>query len=480
MGSTIMSCWCAAMSNDANHRLKRAVDNLKTQTELNNQFSGPRALNQRMRDLHTPALGLAIIDNYEVAAVGAYGFGEAGVSQSVTQNSLFQAGSISKPVFASAVLYLVQQGQIDLDEDINHYLSSWQIPSISDWQPRITLRQILSHTAGLTVHGFPGYQTNEDIPTVPQILNGEQPANTSKVFANVLPGVQFRYSGGGTTVAQLAMTDFLNETFPALMKRLVFDPLGMHNSTFENPLPSDLLSKVTVAHPFKAIPLKGGHHVYPEMAAAGLWTTPADLAIFGLALMKGLRGDDTGFLNQASLETMLRPQLAKDNDASDYVSLGFFCDGCDNAAVFRHGGWDEGFVAEMTLFRHQGKGAVVMINSNEGHPLIGEVVNAIAEEFDWSRNSKQLQVVQLPDLSIYSGQFKASHSQQITISVTGDGLYLKYDTQPPVLFEAATATRFFSQVLNTELVFTLSDDGAVAAVTIQQDGMSVEATKLSG
>jgi len=465
------------MSNEVNQRLQRVINNIKSQTAFNNQYSQPKTLAERMAELHTPAVSLAIIDDYEVTAVGSFGFGESGDTTPVTQDSLFLAGSISKPVFAAAVMVLVQQGQIDLDEDINHYLSSWKIPQSNGWQPRITLRQLLSHTSGLTVHGFPGYQTTEAIPTIQQILNGERPSNTPKVEANILPGMQFRYSGGGTTVAQLAIIDHLKEPFPALMKRLVFEPLGMHNSTFDNPLLSTALSMATVAHPWKGIPLKGGHHIYPEMAAAGLWSTATDLATFGIALQNGLRGEEATFLNKASLDAMLSPQLAQDKDASDFVSLGFFCGGKDQNAFFRHGGWDEGFVAELVLSRHLGRGVVVMINSNEGHPLLAEILDAVAEEFNWPRSDEKKTVVQLPDLDAYTGHFETAHSHQFNIETATGGLHLKYDAQLPVFFEASSETSFFSRELNTELNFKRNDDGQVTAVSVKQANARFEATK---
>jgi len=249
------------MSKEADQRLARALQNLRTETAFTDQLSNPESVAVRMNQTHTPGLGIAVIDDFEVTATASFGVCEAGKTQVINRESLFLAGSISKPVFAAAIMYLVQSGQLDLDEDINHYLSSWKVPANHGWQPRITLRQILSHTAGLTVHGFPGYQTNENIPTVQQILNGQPPSNTPKVEANMLPGIQFRYSGGGTTVAQLAMTDFLNDSFPKLMKKLVLDPLGMHSSSFENPLPMNASSNIAVAHPYKNIPLRGKDYV---------------------------------------------------------------------------------------------------------------------------------------------------------------------------------------------------------------------------
>jgi len=135
----------------------------------------------------------------------------------VDNTTIFQAASMSKPIFALAVMQLRDKGTIILDKDVNEYLKSWKIPAKENWHPKISFRQLLSHTSGLTVDGFPGYLSSETIPTLPQILNGEKPANTPAVEVNILPGTRFRYSGGGLTVAQLAVMDLMDKQFPAIM-----------------------------------------------------------------------------------------------------------------------------------------------------------------------------------------------------------------------------------------------------------------------
>jgi CubicO group peptidase (beta-lactamase class C family) len=120
---------------------------------------------------------------------------------------------------------------------VNDYLKSWKISSVSGWQPKVTHRQLLSHSAGLTVHGFPGYETTDEIPTVVQILNGQHPANTTAAEVNLIPGLQYRYSGGGTTVAQQLVVDWLDQPFAEIISELLFKPLGLGNSTYEQPLP---------------------------------------------------------------------------------------------------------------------------------------------------------------------------------------------------------------------------------------------------
>jgi len=225
-------------------------------------------LAERMEHHKTPGVSLAIIDGGEVAWAKGYGVREAGRPEPVTTHTLFQAGSISKPVAALAALRLADQGRLNLDEDVNRYLRSWKMPANGDWQPRITIRQLLSHTAGTTVHGFPGYPQGVPIPTPAQVLDGEPPTNTAPVRVNVLPGLLSRYSGGGTTIVQLLLTDVLGRPFPEIARELVFEPLEMQDSTYEQPLPERLWGEAATAHPWRGRSLEGRWHTYPEMAAA--------------------------------------------------------------------------------------------------------------------------------------------------------------------------------------------------------------------
>ena len=158
----------------------------------------------------------------------AYGVRQAGQPDVVTLDTLFQAGSISKPVTAMAALRHVEAGRWSLDDPINDRLVSWKLPA-NDLQKdqRVTLRRLLSHNAGTTVHGFPGYAVGAPVPTVVQVLDGEPPANTAPVRVDIVPGSKVRYSGGGTTIVQLMMTDQLKKPFPEIMAEAVLRPLGM-------------------------------------------------------------------------------------------------------------------------------------------------------------------------------------------------------------------------------------------------------------
>lgn len=369
------------MDKHLHHRIKHITNNLRPTTGLEGKFNPPQTLSDRMAYYHTPGVSIAVINDFEIEWAQGFGLRDKRSTSKVTTETLFQAGSISKPIFALGVMRLAQDGQLNLDDDIHDYLSSWHVPANEGWQPKITWRQLLSHTAGLTVHGFPGYQASERLPTVMQILNGKAPANTAKVEVNILPGTQFRYSGGGITVAQQALVDLLKKPFPQIMRELVLDPLGLTNSTYEQPLPKYWNKRASTAHPWKGIPLKGKFHIYPEMAAAGLWTTATDLAKVGIELLQVLHARKAHtLLTPEAIETMLHPQLDYQKvGEGEFVGLGFFGNGKEEGFYFGHGGWDEGFVALMRFYKDLGKGAVVMINSNEGFPLLDELMRALAK-----------------------------------------------------------------------------------------------------
>ena len=462
------------------HRLDRILDNLKTESAFDGQFLPPQSLSNRMIQRHTSAVSIAVIDDFQLAEAGAFTAESTQLTYPIAADTMFLAGSLSKSVFAVAIMSLVQSGELDLDEDINNYLSSWKIPANKGWQPRVTLRQILSHSAGLTVHGFPGYLIRDTIPTVVEILNGESPANTSRVEVNMLPGLQFRYSGGGTIVAQLALCDYLKEvSFPALMHRLVFEPLGMQDSTFENPLPSSRTQQVAISHPHRGIPLYGGNPIYPEMAAAGLWTTPTDVAKFGINLLKSIRGDEGQLLSQSTIAEMLKPQLARKTTEEVYAGLGFFCKRSDDSIRFWHCGVDEGFVCEMCLQSSGGKGAVVILNSNEGDLLLDEILDSIFGEYNWQGKKGTKPFVKDLNLGKYHGVYQSKTGRAFEITSVGSDLILNYDSQEPIPFHAVSETKFNSAVVNSKLEFEKDSKGIIVKLIVKVEGLHIDADKLA-
>ena len=468
------------MNKKLARRIKQIISDLRPATGLKGKFGPPHTLRERMAYYHTPGVSIAVINNFEIEWAQGFGRRDVRSTSKVTTETLFQAGSISKPIFALGVMRLVQDGQLNLDEDIHYYLSSWRVPANQGWQPTINLRQLLSHTAGLTVHGFPGYQASEKLPSVRQILSGEASANTAKVEVNILPGTQFRYSGGGTTVAQQALVDLLKKPFPQIMDELVFQPLGMIDSTYEQPLPKRRAKKAATAHPWQGIPLKGKFHTYPEMAAAGLWTTATDLAKVGVELLQVLHSrKEPTLLTKETIGAMLRPQLDHQKiGEGEFVGLGFFCNGKEDAFHFGHGGWDEGFVALMRLYKNIGKGAVVMLNSNEGYPLLDEIMRSLGEAYEWPEAlPKEKTVVRLANAHDYAGLYATKSGTQFRVSVKGDALTLQHGQQPPLPIFASSDVEFFTPALNVDLRFDKDDKASIVALTVSQEGNQIKAEK---
>ena len=258
-------------------------------------------------------VSVAIIEDGELRTAKGYGFTDKSAATRVTTNTLFQAGSVSKPVAALAALRMVEAGRLSLDGDVNRSLKQWQVPENQFTKDeKVTLRRILSHSAGLTVHGFPGYQADSRLPTLRQILDGSKPANTAAIQVNVVPGSTWRYSGGGYTVMQQMMIDVTGKPFPVLMKEAVLAPLQMTASTYEQPLPADRARLAATGYYPNGKEVKGKWHIYPEMAAAGLWTTPSDLARFAIGIQKALAARSNPVLSSSMTRRMLTVQKGND------------------------------------------------------------------------------------------------------------------------------------------------------------------------
>ena len=461
-------------SKKVQNRIDRIINRLLPETALKNRYGSPAQLANRMAYYHTPGVSIAVINNYQVEWAKGFGVLENGKRAPVTEKTLFQAGSISKPVFALAIMKLVQEGKLSLDEDVNHYLTSWRVPPIGTWQPRITLRQILSHSAGFTVHGFPGYSVGSKLPGIVDILDGQVPANTNPVRVNILPGTQFRYSGGGTTVAQQLIVDFLHKPFPEIMRDLIIAPVGLKNSTYEQPLSSKRMRQAATGHPWGGNPLPGKWHIYPEMAAAGLWTTPSDLATIGIELQMAQKGDTKRLLLPETVSQMLSPGV------DERIGIGFFLSGKGDSIRFSHDGWDEGFIASANFYKNTGKGVVIMMNSNEGQPLIGEIERAIAHEYEWPgyfAEERKPIILERKVIKSLIGEYKTKSGINYEITEANEKLLLNLKNQAPIELMPESDIKFFMADLNTEVTVERGPDGSVKGLTIQQGGGPILAEK---
>ncbi len=324
-----------------------------------------------------PGVSVAVINDFELDYVEVHGVQSNFTGEPVTAQTLFQAASISKSVSSVGVVRLAQEGTVALDVDVNDYLTSWQVPD-NPYQDseKVTLRRLMSHTAGTTVHGFRGYRYNEPVPTTIQILNGSPPANSDPIVVDFVPGSQWRYSGGGYVVMELAVRDVTGMTFPEFIREKVLEPIGMENSTFEQPLPDSLQTSAASGYYADGTAVPGRHHIYPEIAAAALWTTPTDLARFLIEIQRSLRGESNRVLSRGNTELLLTIVM------NDYA-LGFARWTRGGQPYFGHGGANDGFRSLMTAHLSQGYGVVVMTNSDNGSELADAVVQLIGEREGW-------------------------------------------------------------------------------------------------
>jgi CubicO group peptidase (beta-lactamase class C family) len=456
-------------------RIARTEAGVLPTIDLLSDAPHPATIAERLTFHRVPGLSLAVIADYQVAWARGYGVRTAGTSAPVTPATRFQAASISKPIAAAAALRLVAEDRLELDADVNDYLTSWKVPANGRWQPRVTLRQLLCHSAGLTVHGFPGYARGDSIPTLRQVLDGHAPANTSAIRVNILPGVQSRYSGGGYCVLQQLLIDVTGLEFAELMRSLVLEPVGMVHSTYEQPLPAVLHDSAAIGHEMRgrgAIP--GGWHVYPEQAAAGLWTTAADVARFLCELALARLGRSARLLPQELAAEMLSPQVAPQN------GLGLFLGGEGEAAYAGHSGWNEGYICDATLFPQLGIGAVAMTNGQNGFDLIPEVLRAVAQEYGWPNYLQQLpSAISIePQLLVAAaGDYQLKTGAVWSLRVAGGALELQPAAQPPIKMAPKSKTEFFATAVNAEITLQIGDNGAVIGFTLQQNDQQITAVR---
>lgn len=433
-------------------------------------------IQERMKRYKVPGVSIAVIKDFKIEWAKTYGVKDVETNEPVTTETLFQAGSISKPVAAMVALKKVEQGKISLDEDINNKLTSWKLPENEFTAKRkVTLANLLSHTGGTTVHGFPGYAVGEKIPTLPQVLDGAPPANTAPVRVDIAPGTRHRYSGGGTTIAQLAIMDIEKKPYPQIAQETVLGPLGMTSSTYSQPLPDGTRKKAASGHRPDGKPVEGKIHVYPEMAAAGLWTTPTDLAKFAIEVQLSLAGKSNKVLSKETTAKMITPFV------EDIVGLGFFIEKHGAETYFGHGGADEGFRAQLLVNRDKGYGAAVMVNSDNGQ-IMNEIIRSIASEYQWDEYlPKPVEVVSVDPakLDAYVGRFLVNPDRVLTIIKEHGKLYAQPTESPRLDLFPISENEFLRTDATVRYTFVRNAEGKVGSVKISFDGGGSEAPRIS-
>jgi CubicO group peptidase (beta-lactamase class C family) len=445
-------------SQTAAERADAVIRALPGAVEIVGRTPSRVTLADAMKAAHVSGVAIVVIHHGRIDWSRGFGVTRSG-GEPVTSRTLFQAGSISKTIATVAALRLVQAGRLSLDTDVNATLTSWTLPSNAfTSQTPVTLRALLSHTAGTTVHGFPGYAAGTPLPTLVQILNGTPPANSKPVIVDQAVGSAYRYSGGGYTVAQQLMLDVTHVPFADLVRQTVLEPMGMHDSTETQPLDAARLAHVAQPYDEQGVPIEGGPHVYPELAAAGLWSTADDLARFAIALRSASKGEAGGVLAPAMVQAMMTPVK------SDY-GLGLETGGSAQAPYVSHDGATEGYRATMFIYPGSGDGVVVLTNGDGGFSVIEKVVRAVAVVYGWpDKRPESLRAIALPEKSLdgYVGTFTAQDFGDFVVRREGDQLVAAIEKGKRTPLYAESSTRFFATDERVKLHFDDNDKGSYA------------------
>jgi CubicO group peptidase (beta-lactamase class C family) len=421
----------------------------------------PLALEERMRAYAVPGVSVAVVRDGRLEWARGWGVRDVNSCAPVTPETDFQAASISKVVTALTALRLVEQGKLGLDDDINRTLTSWKLARDEKLAPgSVTLRELLSHTAGLNVWGFPGYQVGARVPSAVQVLNGEAPAVTEAVKVVLPVGQQWQYSGGGYVITQVALGDVTGVPFDQLAQREVLGPLGMHRSAYVQPPSTAILGNVALGHVGGKV-VAGGYHVYPELGPAGLWTTPSDLARLLMGIQASAKGSSSRLLSPAMTAQMLTP--VKQN-----WGLGAMLHGAGEDRRFGHDGVNEGFEATMVAHVEKGNGVVVMTNGAGGKRLADEIVRAVSIDYGWNGLvDKAIVEARLPPdaLARLAGRYE-SNGAAVILDIRDAHLFVQSGgpTQEPLI--ALTPERFKTEYSGITVEFQRAPDGRGSAFKI--------------
>ncbi len=400
-------------------------------------------LRERMKFHRVPGLSIAVIRNYQIDWVKAYGWADTTARTPVTPATLFSAGSISKLVAAGAALLLVQQHKLDLDRPINTYLKSWQLGENDFTRQRpVSLRLLLSHQGGTSQSSYWGFVPgNGPLPSVVDILSGQPRAESRAVGVNRAPGTGFQYSGGGYLVAQLALMDVTGQDFPTLTKTALFRPLKMRTATFAQPLPAALQRQAAWAYSENSW-FQGMPYLYPQQAPAGLYATPTDLARYLIEVQQAYRGRGKLF-TQATARAMLTPQVEVSSGTyREEMGLGPFllqrADRTDeNSRYFEHTGVNAGFLAYALASVTGGNGVVIMMNSDGGAGELGkELRRAVARVYQWPDFlPAAIQPVPTPvaTLDAVAGRYQRGPDEVVTFQREAAHLVQRINAGNPIL-----------------------------------------------
>ncbi|MGV9450285.1 amino acid adenylation domain-containing protein [Streptomyces sp. NPDC003635] len=316
-----------------------------------------RELEEVMAAHRVPGVSIALLRGGEVVTLEGYGVTAADRPEPVTPHTAFQVASVSKHVTMLAVLQLVGDEVLNLDADINRYLTTWQVPDGA----RITLRELISHQSGLSHVAPTNFLPTEPMPSIPEILHGRPPATNAPVRAEHPAGTVFKKTNINFSVLEQLLLDVTGEPFGAMMRRLVLEPLSMTDSTFDQDHPAVAPAPVAVGHDPDGAPVPGRWRVRNEVAAGGLWASAADLAKVALEIRRAWRGEPGTLISRPLAQQMLTMW-----HPGGFYGLGTVVDTSTGEVEYGHGGRTVGFRVGTFTRVDSGEGLIVLTNSENG------------------------------------------------------------------------------------------------------------------
>ncbi|MEO7922325.1 MAG: serine hydrolase domain-containing protein [Chitinophagaceae bacterium] len=429
-------------------------------------------LQDQMAAFHVNGLTIAVINDYKVEWAKGYGWANVEEKKPVTPATLFEPGSISKSLNALGVLKLVQDKKIDLQSDINRFLRSWQFPydTVSHGK-KISVANLLSHTAGLTVHGFPGYYYGDTLPTIVQILDGSGPANTAPVRSMFEPGLRHEYSGGGTMISELIQVDVSGKPYDQYIEETVFQPLGMSNSFFTQPPPASKKDLLATAYGGDGVPIKGNHPILIEQAAGGLWTTPSDLAKFVIEMQLSAQGRSNKILTKETTQLMLTPYI------DEHAALGVFIDKRNGTNYFQHTAGNQGFGGIYYASLEEGKAIIAFINSDAGFAVLTQLMNSVANVYNWKGMASPVKPIVKETIELtaatassYTGLYREQKGAMAVITQKDGALWYRAGRGGEWKMYFNSPTTYFNLESTTEKQFYTSTGDKIAGYSRSLDG----------
>jgi len=455
------------------------------QTDPGNNPLAAMTIQELMDHFNVPGVSIAVIRDFKIHWAKGYGVADVETGAPVDTETMFQAASISKPVAAMGSLKAVQDGLFGLDDDINNILTSWHLDGGEmTTSQAVTPRGLMSHTSGLgDAFGFPGYDPADPIPTPVQIFDGHEDSNVGKLFMERAPYQAYEYSGGGVTLQQQALEDARGRPFAEVLQDDVLTPLGMTRSSYQQPISREHDRNAARAHDGEGQSRGSKWHVYPEMAAAGLWTTASDLARFAIEVQKSVRGESNRVLTRQTAREMVTPVGVGD------FAVGFGLEKEGEGWYFQHGGSNWGFRGDLMAHTVKGYGFAIMTNADQGGGVMNEISQRIQTIYRWDSKAPPVPrgyappvertevAVSEESLSVYAGVYMMEDTE-LTITLTDGALFVQPDGQDALPMSPKSETDFFIRGVNAQMTFTKDELGSVTGLVLHQGGRDVRAEKI--